>query len=68
MVMPRDNVDDRNPVASESDIGQSTSFPLKSMLSLLSIKFEAFDLEHTHPLVIEKDSGRPFGFGENEQG
>lgn len=34
----------------------------------LSIKIAVADLGHTHTLVIEKDTGRLFGFGENGRG
>jgi alpha-tubulin suppressor-like RCC1 family protein len=34
----------------------------------LSIKVEAADLGHTHTLVIEKNTGRLFAFGENGRG
>ena len=56
------------PPTSESDPNQSSSSPLKPVLSLSNIKAEAVDLGHTHTLVIEKGTGRLFGFGENGRG
>ena len=45
---------------------QASSFNVIPPLS--NIKVETVDLGHNHSLIIEKDTGRLFGFGENGRG
>ena len=46
----------------------SESSPLAYIPPLSNIKVATVSLGHTHTLVIEKDTGRLFGFGENGRG
>jgi len=54
----------------EEPVGETVDdSPLLNVIQPLSnIKVETADLGHNHTLVIEKDTGRLFGFGENGRG
>mmetsp|Transcript_3704 Transcript_3704/g.8247 ORF Transcript_3704/g.8247 Transcript_3704/m.8247 type:complete len:792 (-) Transcript_3704:176-2551(-) len=54
--------------SSKSTQGGRATSPFNSVQPLSNIKVNALDLGHTHTLVIEKDTGRLFGFGENGRG
>lgn len=58
----------RESPTSKSDRKTTASFPLNAVPPLSNIKVAAVDLGHTHTLVIEKGTGRLFGFGENGRG
>ena len=52
----------------DEDFTQLSPPALNVVHPLSDIKVEKVDLGHTHTLVIEKETGRVFGFGENGRG